>query len=250
MTYHPYRNGWSVKPGLHRFPHHTGHDQDDQFFQMDRDFDRFIEAKRNVTHDPHLEHFLPELARETVREWIAAELNEPADATLDELAMAMQEDFAIHCYTEDRDWLAMLHFCFPSGWSPAEVIGESFAGTHADVPGMALPPALTHSMMTGGPFVRYNWGVAYSQDLLRYHKDRNTYRFNPSDPEVYVQVERQLTKGFPEANCAIFIVRQYNLDHAETDWPALLTALEGMPPEGVEYKGIQPGVIEHVRTLV
>ena len=176
--------------------------------------------------------------------------------SLDALVMQLQEDIAlVEISNRGTDRITALHLCFPNHWAAEEKIGQSFLLSHAPVPGMEkinrqIKPLLT-SLLTKGPFVRFAWGLA-TDERLNHHPiapknaDPSQWQgrqFDPARPELYLRVERQVLKGFPAINTLLFTIRTYFYDLAilkesATMRQPLLSALQTMSPETLDYKGL------------
>lgn len=175
---------------------------------------------------------------------------------LDALAMQVQEDLALLELTDnDTDRISALHLCFPNHWAAQEKIGQSFLHSHALVPGMEkinrqIQPLLSN-LLERGPYVRFAWGLATDQRLNHHpiapqNMDNAQWQgrhFDPTNPELYLRVERQVLKGFPTINTLLFTIRTYfydvaNLKQSAAKRQALLSALETMSSETLRYKGL------------
>ena len=174
----------------------------------------------------------------------------------DALCCQVQEDIAVVRRTPDAsDKVIALHLCSPSVWAAEEKIGQNFAVTHAPVPAFgkvaAAANALLDSCIRRGPFVRFTWGIAFS-DRLNLHPEpppglRNARElradFDPTSDPLWFRIERQTIWGMPEVDSFLFAIRVFVYDARETaahpeNGPALRAALESMTPEARHYKGI------------
>lgn len=176
-----------------------------------------------------------------------------ADA-LDALASQVQEDLAVMTRRDGGFVLAGLHLCFPNHWSPADKLGGDFAQVHAPVPGMGRinrqAPALQRSLMEGGPFVRFAWGLATDQ-RLNHHPQPAAHcddpqewhgrAFDPAAPQLHLRIERQTLCALPGTDAYVFTIRTYFT--AVQELPAaqravLVAAIESMDAEALAYKGL------------
>lgn len=250
--YHPYKDGYKVTPGLRPLSHDFGNgDVDQKFFQIDENYYDYIAEKRkrlkgyaciasNTRQDSNAWSWQ---TRDHIHNWMATKLKEEhpdfePQETLDGLVLQIQEDIAIHCVDGDVDWLAYAHICMPSGWNPVEKVGKSFRGVHKPIPGMLLDRSevFAGAMAAKGPFVRFVWGLTF-EDRLSMHPDLPRKRFDPKNPEIYVRVERQVTQPFPEQKAFLFLIRLYLIPFEKIVIPLLISALETMTKEQLEYKG-------------
>jgi hypothetical protein len=176
--------------------------------------------------------------------------------SLDALAMQVQEDLALLEITNDgHDRIIALHLCFPNHWAAKDKIGKSFLASHAPVPGMGKinqrAEQLLNSLLNKGPYVRFAWGLA-TDKYLNHHPiapegvDKNLWlgrRFDPTNPHLYLRVERQVIYGFPSINTFLFTIRTYfydvaTLKQSPTKRQALQSALQSMSAATLRYKGL------------
>ena len=171
----------------------------------------------------------------------------------DALCSQVQEDVAICQLKEDRDWLAAIHLSAPNHWAPAEKIGRPFSAVHAVVPGMEkLNQQYFKMLLTAvqkGPFFRFAWGIA-TDTRLNHHPlpppgvdpvDWQGRRVEADTSKIYLRVERQTITGVPACNAFLFTIRTYFYDIDELvpeEKRALFSAVEGMSPQSLEYKGL------------
>jgi hypothetical protein len=166
----------------------------------------------------------------------------------------VQEDLAVTRTQAGTDWVAALHVCSPSDWSPEAKIGRSFTAVHAPVPGMeALFPAadaLVEATVRRGPWVRFVWGVSGDQ-RLNHHPEPPTgvpparwrdrgFRPRAREP-FYFRVERQVLWGLPDVGASLFVIAPCHVPATALtpeERAALRSALLGMSEESRAYKGI------------
>jgi hypothetical protein len=188
---------------------------------------------------------------------------------LDALAMQVQEDLAlVEISPAGNDRINALHLCFPNHWAAEDKIGQTFLTSHAPVPGMEKlnqrANQLLTSLLNRGPFVRFAWGLA-TDNRLNHHPiapeniDTGQWqgrRYDPTHPELYLRIERQVLKGFSAINTILFTIRTYfydveTLKQSEDKRRALLSALRSMSPETQRYKGLTqslPIILEWLET--
>lgn len=196
--------------------------------------------------------------------WLGSKGGPEYVSGLDALAMQVQEDLAVTLTTGERDWLAAVHVCSPSGWVPEEKVGLPFTEVHRPVPGMeriaGSAPSLVRATVERGPFVRFVWGIA-GDDRWNHHPEpppgvpaaewRPPAFRRQAEPPFYFRVERQVLWGLPQAGACLFVIGPYHTDpreiRADPCRSALLCqALRSMGPEALAYKGIK----EHVRDIL
>jgi len=175
---------------------------------------------------------------------------------LDALAMQVQEDIALVEKTNDgRDRIVALHLCFPNHWAAKDKISKSFLASHAPVPGMEKinqrAEQLLNSLLNKGPYVRFAWGLA-TDKYLNHHPiapegvDKNLWQgrcFDPTNPHLYLRMERQVIHGFPSIDTFLFAIRTYfydvaTLKQSPSKRQALLSALQSMSAATLHYKGL------------
>lgn len=233
--YHPYLNGYSVLPDLHKLG-------DEPIFQVDDQLDYYLQVKRDVIHNPYHEVDVDYDALNGICRWMNDQIapihpNFKPSFGLTEIAMQIQEDVVIHKITKDDDWMMACHVSLPGGWCPQEKIGKSFVDIHEPVPGMKSSYALAKAMLKG-PFYRFVWGVRFDRELNS-HPGVPRQEFPGSG--VYVKVERQVVYPFPQWEAVLFLIR---LHFVEPDMPALKKAVLGMTPDQWNYKGFSPEFIQ------
>jgi len=171
----------------------------------------------------------------------------------DLLCSQLQEDFAICCLNEKKDWLAAIHLCAPNHWAAADKIGKPFDAVHAPVPDMEKTKnnylKMLLSVIEKGSFTRFAWGVA-TDNRLNHHPDAPNgvdadywygRKTDTKDPKFYLRVERQNLIGFNKLNAFLFSIRTYfyDIDELENDEKkSLLMALQTMSQETLAYKGL------------
>lgn len=164
---------------------------------------------------------------------------ENASCNFSQLAPKLNEDVAIHCVDDKRDWLAAAHICFPSGWLPEEKAGKSFLEIHSPVPGMRRDNShkLAKMMVSGSYFERYVWGVIF-EDRINGHPRIPKKQFDINNPVLFIRYERQIVVGFPELSTALFVIGQNLISEREIYKATLKKSLGEMTEEQRIYKGI------------
>ncbi|MFM7321433.1 MAG: heme-dependent oxidative N-demethylase subunit alpha family protein [Armatimonadota bacterium] len=260
--YTPFRNGrYRTSPDL--FPLGTdlgGGELDHRWLQFDQAAPLRIDAKRAVATRRSLdlatdaftkpiagavlEHLLRCLDADRRALPIRAQGNDPR-AELLRVCGGIPEDVAVTVRDADGcDRLAWLHVAFPSRWAPEEKIGDTFAGTHAPVPGMArtseVAPRLFDTVRAQGPQVRFAWGIAFDPHPDQ-HPDRPRSGFDGE--RFWIRVERQVLAALPVDGVFVFTIRVHvqSSERLRDDPGAargLAAALRGMSPEARAYKGL------------
>lgn len=156
------------------------------------------------------------------------------------------EDFAVLRLDENGvDRTLWLHACFPSGWRPEQVIGQSFVGIHARIPAFEAvarkAQSLVEAMVTRGPYVRFVWTVSADDELDHHPEQGHRQAWSPATPRGFLRVERQIVAPLLGTGGCIFLIRTYlyGFDQLTLEQRAILTtALERMPAEILRYKGL------------
>lgn len=169
------------------------------------------------------------------------------------LAFPVSEDFAIMRLDEFSATGAAGVISSPNHWDPREKFGRDFAAIHAPTPHMekiqAAHVKLMSSAFRGGAKVRFAWGVA-TDNRLNHHpippegvpeSEWAGRSLHPSDPRLWLRVERQVLMGIREPDLVLFTIRTRFVDVAElsSDSRALLVqAIEDMDAPILAYKGL------------
>jgi hypothetical protein len=260
-----------MQPGLSRFGTDFGNGASDSlFFPRDRDAARYQRAKASV-RARHPERFgwrdgprerqaLSRIAS-WLRERIALERESPSVSPsarheldiardYDALAREVAEDLVVMALDESGAERAILvHVCFPSGWRPESIVGQSFAAIHVSVPEMdavnGAAPALVSAMITRGPYVRFVWGVSADAELDHHPEHGTREGWTDATHPGYLRVERQVLVPFPDVSASLFLIRTYlyafdELTHEER--LTLASALEQTSPAILAYKGLRTGL--------
>ena len=182
---------------------------------------------------------------------------------LDALCCQIQEDLAICQLLDSDNHITFLHLCLPNHWTPGDKIGRDFISIHGPVPGMTRinrNAATLVRMLTGsGAYERFAWGLTTDAQLNHHphivnrpdgtefgHTQHPGRRFDSSDPQVYLRVERQVCYGLADANAFLFLIRTYVYDIRTLERQQLIQlthALETMSAEIRAYKGVTDELI-------
>jgi hypothetical protein len=248
-----------MEAGLLRHGSDLGNGAADRlFFQIDRELERYLAAKRAVP--PHRHALLVREAAErdihaAVLTWmndtLAREHPERlallagGAAGFAQLACVVQEDLAVLRRLPDgRASAIAVHVCAPSGWRPERIHGAGFAAIHGPVPEFAKDPRAERSMVDAmverGPYVRFVWTVAADANLDHHPEEgrREPWR---SDGRGFLRVERQTTVPFPAHAASLFLIRTYLTPFADltvAQRGVLARAIALMPAELAAYKGL------------
>ncbi len=187
---------------------------------------------------------------DTLRGWLTREGHPAAGAeSLDAIARSLAEDVVIVHAASREDRAVWLQVCFPSGWRPELIVGQSFSAIHARIPAFGAvaraAPSLVDAMVTRGPYVRFVWTIS-ADDALDHHPDhgqREPWRAGLA--RAFLRVERQTMLPVPEARAALFAIRTYHYEFAQlsrAERQILTLALSEMPAEIRRYKGLESAI--------
>ena len=175
----------------------------------------------------------------------------PSYITLfDAIVSQIQEDVCVM----QHDKMVAAHVCLPSWWSPTEKMGMSMGEMHADVPGMEKTAYehIWNACLHKSPYLRYNWTLTDTV-ILNQHPTKNIGKDFDKD-DVFMRVERQVLKGFPEVHGVVFLIRTYvsSVKTLKKEQRTLLAqAIDNMSEAELEYKGLtnkKEGVISYINT--
>lgn len=153
--------------------------------------------------------------------------------------------------TRDSQGIRLAGACvvFPSSWSLEEKMGQTIEEIHEVVP--TLNPALGRQIQTfleklkeGTVWTRSNWGLSHSAELNQ-HPHRRLPRLHAAVhlDEVFFRVEEQALLALPRTHGILFGIRIRMLplsQFASNSVEKLRLALQTMPADIAEYKGIAP----------
>jgi dimethylamine monooxygenase subunit A len=256
-----------MTPGLFRLGTDFGNGAADaRHFQGDEYWPRYQDAKRTVLKTAPDRVCAATSAQVTsihgeISAWMTQTINSELDLALapeqDYLALTeqIQEDFVVvHAPPGEVDCVIAVSVCFPSGWRPETLLGQSFATVHAPVPAFDTVrnagPALVRTMVEQGPFVRFVWTVC--ADARLDHHPEGDQRAVFTGGHGYLRVERQVTVPFPIYSASLFLIRTYLYPFAtlSTDKRRILAnALSSMPAAIAAYKGLTDQIPSAVALL-
>lgn len=137
----------------------------------------------------------------------------------------------------------LVSVCFPSGWAPEHIVGQSFLDLHAPVPEFHAvaqrADSLVNAMIERGPYVRFIWTVT-SDAELDHHPSfaRRSWRDAVTG---YLRVERQVTVPFAAWHASLFLIRTIVTPFDELtpeQRSELARSIQGMSDAVLRYKGI------------
>ncbi|CAM8634839.1 Protein of unknown function DUF3445 [Burkholderiales bacterium] len=162
------------------------------------------------------------------------------------LSLSLQEDFAVMVHSEAGGLrAALLSVSFPSGWDPAQRIGQSMSALHEPVAdGAALQRAMqtmSRAMLEKGPLMRTVWTLAGSASRARPPGEDDTASLLHAD-QLWFRHERQVTVPLGHGAC-LFLIRVMlapfrAVVRSQAHHAQLLAALESMSPSMIAYKNL------------
>jgi dimethylamine monooxygenase subunit A len=247
-----------MQPGLFRLGTDFGNGTADQaLFPRDANEPRYLAEKARVLSqspdrdDMALAGSADEQAIEAARAWfegaLRAEGHERAAlAAHGELGRELMEDFAVlRLDPHAGDRAIWVHACFPSGWRPEHVLGQSFAGIHQRVPAFDAvarrAASLVEAMVERGPYLRFVWTISADDELDHHPSEGRRSAWGDDTTRAYLRVERQVMVPLPAVGASVFLIRTYlyGFDElADDQRRTLAEALRQMPPEIARYKGL------------
>jgi dimethylamine monooxygenase subunit A len=187
-----------------------------------------------------------------------------ADHAWRELALGLQDDLVVMRLDQEQFVPEYMQVCFPTGWDPAQKYATDLRKIHEPVAeGERLQKStfsIAQAMVHKGPFVRYVWTLAASNQLSQhpsekivpsaYTKQHTTSQnptknpINPINP-IYLRVERQVTVPLPAWRRSLFLIRVFiapidSVANTVERKHLLCNSLKSMTPEVIAYKGIEP----------
>jgi hypothetical protein len=179
---------------------------------------------------------------------------------IDALSLQVEEDIVLMCRSvekdQTRDYVGMLHLCSASHWAAEDKVGRNFFDIHIPIPGIdkinRVADRMVETMINKGPYVRFIWSFVTDQRLNHHPMpppewDLIKWRGRTFNKELAIpfhfRIERQITWGFPEVECALFTIGVSFMSGAEVkanDYQReqLISALKSMTPESRVYKGV------------
>ncbi|MEM6429941.1 MAG: heme-dependent oxidative N-demethylase subunit alpha family protein [Deinococcota bacterium] len=197
---------------------------------------------RRLDQPPRLNHHL---AEEVIRY-----LEQRPAPLADALRLSVQEDIAIIQRQPEpaKDQAEALLVCLPSGWDPAEKLGQDFSTIHRPVAHsdrLAKSHANLNKVLFNKPFKRFVWSLV-TDDVLCHNPALHT---QPELTEVrleqlFFRSERQTFIPLPKLNRYVFTIRVYSTPLLEVlagdvdKAKRLEQALASMTPAHLAYKNL------------
>jgi hypothetical protein len=174
----------------------------------------------------------------------------PEENSLPALGRAWEPDFVLLSLTGDHGPIVEGgSVCFPTSWALREKLGRSLMETHGPVPRLNAELATRIStalrkLAPGASWERDNWGLVRTPDLNR-HPSLNRPRLDATvtPDEVWLRAEHQLLFRLPQTGGILFGIRLTHIPLRDlmadpNARAALHQALESMPSDAADYKGL------------
>lgn len=193
---------------------------------------------------PHGEALLTETL-ELARRWGTV----PEVDSLIALGSAWEPDFVLLSLDESGPMVEGGAVCFPTSWSLREKLGRTLTETHGPVPRLnaELAPRIAtalRKLAPGAAWERDNWGLVRTPELNRHPRlQRPRLDAAVTPDEVWLRTEHQILFKLPRTGGVLFGIRVGHLPFRELLTEpmarvALRGALESMPDDATEYKGL------------
>lgn len=175
---------------------------------------------------------------------------------LEAASRLVPEDLVLMVDRDGRLVVGAGSVCFPNRWDLPSRIGRSIAEVHAPVARLnetleTEVDRFLDRLRPDRPFWRLGWGIIDVDD--GYTPANGTGRPRPTAPaasELFVRVERETLRRFPDTGCVLFTIRTYVASLASVAPDALLaSALAAMSDDVRDYKDVGEGIDELVAAL-
>ncbi|MFN8036636.1 MAG: DUF3445 domain-containing protein [Acidimicrobiia bacterium] len=189
----------------------------------------------------------------------------PGAHPIEQAGLLVQEDLCLHTVVDGRLVLSAASLCFPTRWRLSDKIGRPVAEIHEPVPRYAGIAASVDRVLArlrvDRPVCRTNWSVlddpALHQPPARERETVGRITGVDAGERLWLRVERQTLRRFPEHDSVLFTIRVFQRSFAELaarpDIAAWLAAsIAALPDDVARYKGIAPfgaGAVEYLERL-
>jgi dimethylamine monooxygenase subunit A len=174
---------------------------------------------------------------------------DPALHPLDAAAQLVPEDLVLLVERDGRLVFGGGSVCFPNRWDLRSKLGLSMAGVHAPVDRLNEQleqpiDAFFDRLTPLRSFWRLGWGILDTPDW--YTPVDGTAGPRPADPtpdQLFLRVERETLRRFPQTNCVLFTIRTYvtSIPDVAAD-PAvarrLANSIDALPDDVRGYKDV------------
>ncbi|MFK7963392.1 MAG: heme-dependent oxidative N-demethylase subunit alpha family protein [Burkholderiaceae bacterium] len=169
------------------------------------------------------------------------------------LRSQMQDDFVLMTAVTDKDSppdlrASLMAVAMPSGWRPADKLGQGFLQLHQPVADAALirraAPSLCAMMRAPGGLRRHVWTLCGAGQLSR-HPDDEIAESVRTIENLWFRCERQTSYAMLDGAVVVFLIRIYTaplvplLAVAPDRAATLCAALESMSDAVLSYKSLE-----------
>ncbi|MEP1122726.1 MAG: DUF3445 domain-containing protein [Ilumatobacter sp.] len=173
----------------------------------------------------------------------------PSVHPLDAAGRLVPEDLVLMVERDGRLVFGGGSVCFPNRWDLRSKLGRTMAEVHAPVAGLndqleVNIDQFLARLRPDRPFWRLGWGVIDVADGYTPTDGTAPPRPTVHDPsEMFVRVERETLRRFPDTGCVLFTIRTYvtSLGSVTADGESahnLAAALDAMSPAVLSYKDL------------
>lgn len=174
---------------------------------------------------------------------------DPLMHPLEAASRLVPEDLVMMVEREGRLVFGGGSVCFPNRWDLRSKLGRTMAEVHAPVAGLNEQletniDQFLDRLRPDRPFWRLGWGIIDVAD--GYTPTDGTAPERPTDPdpsEMFVRVERETLRRFPQTGCVLFTIRTYvapisSVSSDQSLAAPIATALSAMNPGIRGYKDL------------
>ena len=154
--------------------------------------------------------------------------------TIKDLSTGIEEDIAVM----HKGRLEAISFCFPSGWTPTEALGQDFAFLHEPVADNHLLIKSSQKLskyMCNHTIQRWVWNVTTIEDLSN-HPTTNRPELTNFD-NLYFRIETQISAPVDE-DTSLFLVLVEVFPLNEVWNSSILKSINSMTESVLEYKNL------------
>ncbi|CAN6642848.1 hypothetical protein TRVA0_019S01772 [Trichomonascus vanleenenianus] len=167
-----------------------------------------------------------------------------------QVALNIEEDFLIMIYNEEDDtyYLRGGSFLHPSGFNPRDKLNQPLAAIHGPIPfyreKLQLSMDRYFKKMRPGQWIeRFNWTLQGSSALYAPPEYERPPKHDLTPEKIMFRCERQTLTRLPKSQAIVFTIRTYmtplpQLCEQEGLGDVLLDALDNLPPQMADYKGM------------